>query len=102
AEAARQEVSLDQEGRGAQALGLFDQLRTVILTEDDDQQVAGGLVLAQRGQQLQPIEVGQVDVEQGDIRLERARHLQSRNAVGRHRDPVAFELQLELIEIGNV
>ena len=85
-----------------QPFRLLDQLRIVVFGKNHNQLVAGGLIVAQRGQQFQAIELRHVNVEQQHVRLEGSSQLQTGTPVRCDRHPVTLQLQLELIELGDI
>src|SRR5437660_12229101 len=88
---ARQEMGLHEVGGGAEPLRLLDQMGGVVFATDDDRDLFGGFIVAQSGEHLESIELGDMNIEEGKIRRQRAGSLEDRSTVGRSRDTISFE-----------
>ena len=102
ADMARQEMGLHEVGGGAEPLRLLDQMRGVVFATDDDRDLFGGFIVAQSGEHLESIELGDMNIEEDKIRRQRAGQLESRSTVRRHGDTISVELELQLIKVSNV
>src|SRR5438132_7243463 len=99
---ARQEMGLHEVGGGAESLRLLDQLGGVVFAADDDRDLSGDFIVAQSGEHLESIELGDMNIEDDKIRRQRAGQLESRSTVRRHGDAIPVEVELQLIKISNV
>src|SRR5205807_2628176 len=86
----------DAEDGGAEPLRLLDQMRGVVFATDDDRDLSGGFIVAQGGEHLESIELGDMNVEEDKIRRQRAGQPECRSTVRRHGNAIPVELELQL------
>src|SRR5260370_26182886 len=101
AQAGGRRLGLDQVIEGAELQSTVDQFFLAVVREDDDGNVFGHPVGSEILEHGESVHLGKPDVEEDDVGYLALGAVEALLAGLRHADPVAIQLQLELVHLGH-